>query len=138
MHGAAGEQSPSGLLTIDLAGGSNEERVEALAELKARLRSCAGGVFKWLSQQAQQPSLSPQESTRVLTCFNAWTRLGSLHDLMHSEDLQALLSLALTHLRQPDSEVRLHAVLEPQGDPRASRPRGTWAIAAAWQGVPQP
>ncbi|KAG1673285.1 hypothetical protein FOA52_002565 [Chlamydomonas sp. UWO 241] len=92
-----------GLMTHFGLGGSNEERVEALMELKARLRGCAGGVFSWLSHQAKQPG-PPGHAARVLACFNAWTRLGSLQALQNQDDLQALVGLALTHLRTPESE----------------------------------
>ena len=70
-------------------------------------------------QHQQQRRQQQQFAAGLLSCFNAWTRLGGLHDASHQQELWALVLLALTHLRQgPYSEVGMrHPHLSNQPSP---------------------
>lgn len=114
------------------ATGSLEDRMAATSNIKAALCGHAGSVFSWLAHVAgshpmptvssapaaevvaassatdgQQDAASAELSEAILSCFNAWIRLGSLREIGMG-DSQALVSLALAHLQSFTSPVSVN------------------------------
>lgn len=92
--------------------GSSDDRAQSVSDIKACLRSVASGPMGWLARlagQSTQPGDTPADTLEhhihILKCFQAWIRLGTLHELSQ-EDGQHLVGLALQYLDSLDSPVR--------------------------------